>query len=255
MDATQAQQPGARRPLIGMSARRWSARTLGENVGPAMRDAEVDIHFADYPRAIAAAGGLPVGLCPDAEVDSVLDRIDGLVLTGGADIDPELYGEAIEPGCGAIERERDLWELALLRGAIERSMPVFGICRGLQLANVAYGGTLVQHLAPDAGDGHARFDRPRAEVAHAVKLEPGSLAHSVYGTTLEVNSLHHQVVDRLGTGLAVSGRSPDGIVEAVEGLDAAVLAVQWHPEASLDRQPDPGLRWLVRAAASRVPLI
>lgn len=243
-------RPDGPKPLIGTSGRRWPTRMLGTKVVSAMNESEVDIHFVDYSRAIVAAGGLPVGLSRDAPVEEILDRIDGLVLTGGADIHPELYGQTVEPGCGSIERDRDVWELALFEAAVERSMPVFGICRGLQVVNVGCKGTLVQDVSADAGDGHPRFDRPRDEVVHSVKLEPGTLAQSVYGTAQEVNSLHHQVIDRLGAGLVASGRSPDGTVEAVELVDRPVLAVQWHPEALLDRQPDPGLCWLIREAAA-----
>jgi putative glutamine amidotransferase len=215
-----------------------------------MVESEVDLHFVDYSKALTAAGALVVGLSRDAPVDDMVDRLDGLVLSGGGDIDPQLYRAEVEPGCGSIERERDLWELAILAAAVERGLPVLGICRGLQVLNVARGGTLVQDVAADAGDGHPRFDRPRDEVAHTVRLVDGSLAATVYGPEVEVNSLHHQVVAEVGDGLVASGRSPDATVEALELPGRPVLAVQWHPEALRGAASDPGFRWLVQQASA-----
>lgn len=236
-------------PLIGMTGRRWSAKVLGEHIAVPIREAEVDLHFVDYSRAIAVAGGLPVGLSRDAPVDAIVERIDGLVLSGGADIDPARYGQARDPECGAVETERDAWELALTGVALTAGIPIFGICRGIQALNVATGGTLIQHLGADVGDIHPRYDVPRERTVHSVKLEPGSLAAAVYGTEVQVNSLHHQAVGELGTGLVASGYSPDGTVEALELPGAPVFAVQWHPEMLLGAQPDPGFLWLVARAA------
>lgn len=240
----------SRPPLVGVTGRRWPTRLLGTHVVSAIAESEVDLHFADYSKAVTAAGALVVGLSRDAPVEAMVDRLDGLVLSGGGDIDPELYGAELEPGCGTIERERDLWEMAILSAALDRELPVFGICRGLQVLNVVRGGTLVQDVAPEAGDGHPRFDRPRDELAHPVLLEEGTLGASVYGPSIQVNSLHHQVVAEVGAGLVVSGRSPDATVEALELPGHPVLAVQWHPEALRRTDPDPGMRWLVRQAAA-----
>ena len=237
-----------RLPLIGMTGRRWTANVLGEHVAAPIRAAEVDLHFVDYSRAVAVAGGLPVGLSRDAPVDAIVERIDGLVLSGGADVDPARYGQDRSPACGTVEDERDAWELALVDVALTAGVPIFGICRGIQVLNVALGGTLIQHLGADTGDGHPRFDVPRDKTVHSVKFEPGTLAAALYGTEVQVNSLHHQAVDELGKGLVASGRSPDGTVEALELPDSAVFAVQWHPEMLLDAQPDPGFMWLVARA-------
>lgn len=243
--------PGPRSPLLGMTGRRWPASILGDRVAAPIRAAEVDLHFADYSHAIVAAGGLPVGLSRDAPVDAIVERIDGLVLSGGADVDPAHYGQDRTRGCGTVEVERDAWELALVEAALTVGIPVFGICRGIQVLNVALGGTLIQDLAPDAGDRHPRLDVAREVAVHAVKLDPGSLAAAVYGTEVQVNSLHHQAVDEVGRGLVASGHSPDGTVEALELADSPVFAVQWHPEM-LKTQPDPGFLWLVaRASESR----
>lgn len=235
-------------PLIGVTGRRWPAQLLGTHVVPAMVESEVDIHFVDYSKAVTAAGGLVIGLSRDAPPEAMVDRLDGLVLSGGGDVDPALYGAEVEPGCGSIEKARDLWELGLLAAAVERGLPVLGICRGLQVLNVMRGGTLVQDVAVDAGDRHPRFDRPRHEVAHPVRLEEGTLAASLYGPEVQVNSLHHQVVAAVGDGLVASGRSPDGAVEALELPGRPVLAVQWHPEALPGAAHDPGFRWLVHEA-------
>ncbi len=215
-----------------------------------MHGVEFDLHFADYPRAIAACGGLPVELTRDADVDAVVARLDGLVLTGGADVDPAAYGQSPDPELGAIEPDRDRWELALLGAAEARGIPVLCVCRGVQLLNVAKGGTLRQHVDEDEGDGHPRFAEDGHDPAHAVDLVDGSLAFSLLGPHLEVNSLHHQVIDEVGEGLTVTGRSPDGTAEVLELEGRDVLGVQWHPE--LLARPDPTFRWLVDAARRRL---
>lgn len=278
-----------RRPLVGLSTRRWPAAVLGRALPPAYADAAVDLGIGDYPVALAAAGGLPVHLAPDAPAEEIVARLDGLVLTGGADIDPSTpawvgasgtgpggasgsaatsVGEllaapagAAEGGDGersagggrviaplATEPTRDRWELELLRAALDRELPVLAICRGLQLLNVACGGTIVADLPAGAGDDHARFGGSRRDRVHPVALDEGSLAASVYGPSVLVNSLHHQAVDRLGDALVAVGTSPDGTVEALELPGRAVLAVQWHPESL---PADPGPVWLVGAAADR----
>ena len=130
------------RPLIGISGRRWPASTLGENVPAAMRGLEFDLHFTDYPQSVALAGGLPVELTRDADADEMVAHLDGLVLTGGADLDPEHYHEAPDEDLGPLEPDRDAWEMALLAAARQSGIPVLAICRGLQLVNVVFGGTL-----------------------------------------------------------------------------------------------------------------
>ena len=235
-------------PLVGLTGRRWPVHYLAGHFPVAMHEAEVDLHVADYAASVAAAGGLPVGLSRDAAPSQVLARLDALVLSGGADIDPRAYGQAPSPDLGPVEPERDAWEFELLEGAIERRLPVLAICRGLQLLNVARGGTLVQHVAPDIGVGHPRFDRPRDEPAHPVTLLDGSLAAQVLGPEVAVNSLHHQIVDRVGTGLAVTGRAPDGVIEALELPGWPLLAVQWHPE--MLAPPSLVMSWLIAEASA-----
>lgn len=235
------------RPLIGLSGRRWSVDTL-VGVPKALDGIEFDLHYAEYPAALAAAGGLPVELARDADVDDLLDRLDGLVVTGGADLDPATYGAMPEPGIGAVEPGRDAWEHALVDAALARHVPILGICRGAQLLNVHCGGTLRQDLAGDFGTTHARWDPPRAERCHLVVITPGTLAAQLYGSSALVNSLHHQAVDRVGEGLAVTGRTDDGVIEILEWPDRPeVFAVQWHPEALVDAL-DPAFGWVVEQA-------
>jgi putative glutamine amidotransferase len=183
-----------------------------------------------------------------------MDGVDGLLLTGGEDIHPALYGAELSPRCYPPSRERDLFELALFAAARQRELPVLGICRGIQLVNVALGGTLYQDLPTDrpskiAHDpGSARDAR-----THAVRLAAGSRAAQALGATdLRVNSFHHQAVDRLAPGLVATGWSEDGVIEAAEGPGEGpwMLTVQWHPEEmhAEAKAPERGLfRSLVEA--------
>src|ERR1700679_31528 len=144
------------RPLIGISGRRWPASALGANVPKAMSGIEFDLHFTDYPRSVSLAGGLPVELTRDADPDEMVQHLDRLVLTGGADLDPASYNAAPEAGLGPAEPHRDVWEMPLLAAAREQDIPVLAICRGLQLLNVVFGGTLRQDVELDEGVGHPR---------------------------------------------------------------------------------------------------
>jgi putative glutamine amidotransferase len=186
-----------------------------------------------YARAVQGAGGMALLLPPDQAAadspDPLLDRIDALILAGGSDIDPATYGAERAPETGTTWPERDAFEVGMARGALDRGMPVLGICRGMQSLNVALGGTLVQHL----GEGQ-HMHTPGSFGDHEVRLEPGSLAARVAGgERLRVKSHHHQGVDKLGEGLKPTGWSvPDDLVEAVEmpGRHEFALGVLWHPE-------------------------
>jgi putative glutamine amidotransferase len=175
---------------------------------------------------------LAVDTCAPLEL---LDRIDALLLIGGADLDPSSYGASRDPATESTYPDRDRFEMALLRGALERGLPVLGICRGMQLLNVALGGTLVQDLV--SGDGSHPHRRIRGTFDgndHTVGLEPGSLAARAVGEEAHLaHCHHHQAVLALGSGLVVSGRSEDGVIEAIELADGRWgLGVQWHPEAN-----------------------
>jgi putative glutamine amidotransferase len=210
-----------------------------------------------YVESIQQAGAIALIIPPDAALvadpSPILDRIDGLLLAGGSDIDPDSYGERADPATDHTTPQRDALELALTRGALERDLPVLGICRGLQLINVVRGGTLIQHLPDVAGvrPQHRRNAGTFVGNEHEVALVPGSLAASVAGETVHSTlSHHHQAVGRLGDGLIVSGTADDGVIEALEDPSLSYcLGVQWHPEADGD---SPIIATLVREAASRL---
>ena len=235
-----------RRPLIGMSGRRWPVERVSHLPLDALQGEEVDLHLSEYPKGISAVGGLPVQLTRDADPVDMISRLDGLVMTGGADPDPSLYGEKPHAELGEVERGRDEWELSLIRAALDRRLPMLCVCRGAQLLNIALGGTLVQHLAES--DTHALWTTLRTELCHVVQVSAGSRLASLYGQSVATNSLHHQAVGRPGRGVVVTGTAEDGVIEGFE-LEGRpeVLAVQWHPEM-LAEQPDPAFAWLVDAA-------
>lgn len=195
----------------------------------------------EYARAVEKAGGVPLLLAPGSPAKAVLDRLDGLLLSGGSDIDPTLYGQAPHP-TSQWKRERDDFELALTHGALERDVPVLAICRGQQVLNVAAGGTLVQDIPsqqPHAGP-HYPKGVDRWHIAHEVDVLPGTRLREILGQdVLAVNSFHHQAVDALAPGLRLAARGRDGIVEAIESPNHRfVIGVQWHPEAMWNREPD-----------------
>jgi putative glutamine amidotransferase len=214
------------RPVIGITAYTEPA-TWG-----VWRDAPITLLPHAYVRAVTAAGARAVVLPPDDLDADVLDRLDGLVLAGGADLHPALYGADPEPLTDP-RPDRDAGEVTLLRAALDRDLPVLGVCRGMQLLGAVYGGRLHQHL-PDAlgHDGH----RPGPGVygTHPVRWAPGSRIAALMGDDTEVNTYHHQGLADPG-GLTVTGWAPDGLPEAVEDpAKRFVLGVQWHPEAAGD---------------------
>lgn len=230
-------------PLIGLPGRRITGATVG--YPSTLAGLDLDLYFADYARGVIEAGGIPVHLPLDLDPSAVIDRLDGIVLSGGADIAPARYGAPPHPEVTVVEPERDEFEFALLDRALAAKLPVLGICRGLQLLNVQRGGTLEQHVAQ-----HSRYDIAASTTAHEVTFVQGSRLADIYGSELSVNSLHHQTVDRLGDGLTITATSADGVVEGIEMGDS-VIAVQWHPEMLPTRSRDPIFTWLVDRAATR----
>jgi putative glutamine amidotransferase len=221
------------RPRIGITA--W-CRSLNTSVG--LTPLYTVSRF--YVAAVEAAGGIPVILpaTDDDAVADVLAAVDGLVLTGGEDVDSARYAQDAHPEAQAPDRRRDAFEIAALDLADRQGLPVFCVCRGLQVLNVARGGSLVQHI-PDVGGEHMRLDAWNDHV-HRVSLDPASRVGSIFRTScLDVNSLHHQGIERLGRGLRATGWAPEGFVEAAEDErpDRFLLGVQWHPENLFEDRP------------------
>ncbi len=217
----------ARRPLIGITLDSEQPGGYSKYPWYALR--------ANYAEAVAAAGGLPVALSHQAALaPDWLDRIDALIVTGGAfDVDPALYGAADRHATVTLKEGRTEAELALTRGALGRGMPVLGICGGEQLLAVALGGTLLQHI-PDAIPEALEHEQPnpRHQPGHAVAITPDTqLARIVGAATMAVNSAHHQAVREPGPGAVVNATAPDGVIEGIEGTrHRFALGVQWHPE-------------------------
>ena len=246
-------QAGGRRPVIGISS-------YAEQASWGAWDTTAVLLPRRYADSVAAAGGIPVLLPPLSGIEETIARLDGLILAGGGDIDPAEFGAEPDPQTKAIRPDRDAAELALASAALEHGLPFLGICRGMQVLNVACGGTLHQHLPDLVGhDGHSPVSGGYG--SHPVKVAPGSRLARVLGhpgprDEIAVPTHHHQAVDRLGEGLAATAWTADGIIEAVEFAGTEpngsgrsepgfALAVQWHPEAGEDQRL---LRALVAAA-------
>jgi putative glutamine amidotransferase len=220
------------RPVIGISALTTEASWGVWNQAAVLLP-------AGYVTAVQRAGGLALMLAPDPAIterpDEVLDQLDGLILSGGNDVDPDCYGAQRHPATNGITPERDHFELALTRRAVALDMPVLGICRGMQVLNIAFGGTLLQDLPETFGhEDHRRIPGSFDGADHDVRLQDGSLAALAAGERLHATkSHHHQGVDVIGDGLTVTGLSTlDDLPEAIEAAQRRfVLGVQWHPEA------------------------
>ncbi|WP_406166806.1 gamma-glutamyl-gamma-aminobutyrate hydrolase family protein [Streptomyces sp. NBC_00996] len=224
------------RPLIGVSTYLESGARWG------VWELEAALLPAGYPRLVQRAGGLAAMLPPDdpARAAATVARLDGVVVAGGPDVDPARYDAERSPRTGAPAPARDAWELALIQAALASRTPLLGICRGMQLLNVALGGTLVQHI-----DGHVKDVGVFGH--HEVSPVAGSLYAGVVPESCAVPTYHHQAVDCLGEGLVASAHAGDGTVEAIELPGSAwVLGVQWHPEMGEDLRV---MRALVRAAS------
>jgi putative glutamine amidotransferase len=232
VDSSASETP--RRPSVGLTTYLQQAQT-------GVWDVRASFLPAVYVEGVTSAGGIAMLLPPqpvdDAVVDRVLDGLDGLVITGGRDVDPASYGQAPHPSTDEPARDRDAWEFALVRGALARGLPLLGICRGAQVLNVALGGTLHQHL-PDVV-GHYQHQLGNAVFStSSIQTVPGTRLAALIGTATDAQCYHHQAIAELGTGLMASAWDSDGVVEAIEipsdTSQKFVLAVQWHPEERLD---------------------
>lgn len=226
-------------PLIGITGRGVGASSIYPDDAALLGDEAAVFCFSALVAHVRAAGGLPVVL-PHASGDAaaLAARLDGLLLSGGEDLDPARSGAS---GARATDPARDDSELALLAAARERRLPVLGICRGMQLLSVAFGGSLVDGL-----DAHDRRDAPFRQAAHPVRCRAGSRVRRLAGAASHVNSVHRQGVEAPGAGLRATAHAPDGIVEALEHADEPLLGIQWHPEYA--PAPGPVFGWLVEAA-------
>lgn len=218
------------RPLIGVtSSRHHLARRPDNDL--------VYLAFTSYATMVRAAGGIPVALVPGEpdEAAMILDRVDGIVLSGGGDVEPGRYRGEHHYTVYGLDPARDAFEIEMIRLARDRRFPSLCICRGMQLTNVAFGGTLLTDIA-SSGTGmldHRRISEPAATLAHPVELTPGSsTAEALGASTVQVNSLHHQAVSDVADGFEATGHAPDGIIEAMAPTDPGwpMWAVQWHPE-------------------------
>jgi len=245
---------GSKKPLIGCTTYTYN---IGE--GPAVFDM-VGL-ASDYVRAISAAGGLPVlipNLLPDKEILAIYNQIDGLLLPGGGDVDPANYGGETHPTLRGIDPNRDRVELMLARKVVTEKKPFLAICRGVQVLNVALGGTLwqdVPSLMPDAIRHDYYLEFPRNYIAHPIRIQPDSqIARQLGAAEIRVNSMHHQGLRDLAPALQVTAQAPDGMIEGVEAIDHPYgIGVQWHPENLVaEHEPMRGLfQGLVQAANGR----
>ena len=249
---------GRSSPLIGVTT---SEVRAAETIKPTP-EAEPPRHEMalglTYMKAIEAAGGMPVVIPPldMTLIEPLLDRVDGICLSGGPDLDPDTYGQEPDRHLGPTEPDLDRFELAIASAADQRDLPILAICRGTQALNVVRGGTLVQHLPdhlPEAGAFAHRQRLPGNQPSHRIRLDPtGRLAATIGPVETGVNSFHHQAIDRLGRDLAATAWAPDGTIEAIEDASRRYLiGVQWHAELMIDRREEQELfRSFVKAAAA-----
>lgn len=246
------------KPLIGITGRTFRLQMVN-NTSERFGDRLINSFFSDFDRCVAGVGGIPVNLPFVSSSTGVIDRLDGLLVTGGQDVHPSRWGgtRAIDPDADprvtfdAIDAERDQYEAQLICDALAARIPILGVCRGHQLLNVVFGGTLIediqetsivhssQHAAPYGGD-----------EGHIVEFAPGSVGREVYGARTTTNSWHHQSVATPGLGLVITGRTADGIAEMIESPSRLAVGVQWHPEWQVGA--DPIFDWFIDRCRSMV---
>ena len=239
------------KPLIGIIGNSFD--------NPIVEHANLPINYTPkgYTNAVHAAGGLPliIPLVNEDNITEIVARFDGLVFAGGQDVSPIFYGQEPHPKLGSLNYQRDLVEIALIKAAFAKGLPILGICRGLQVINVALGGSLYQDLSeyPNWSVKHQQFGTAWAMPTHSIKVEPANPLHDIFGDTGLVNSLHHQAIKDLAPGLQALATSADGLVEAVTNKQQNLLAVQWHPEAQFEDFPEALaiFAWLIQASQAK----
>lgn len=215
-----------------------SKKTLKIGITPYLNDEKEPYIPNGYLKGIAHMGGEPVMIrfeTPHDQLESIVAGLDGMLFSGGVDVDPACYGREREPECGEPNPLRDALELALLPLCMKRRLPILGICRGSQILNVALGGTLIQDVPKRFGKVH-QMKKGGSPFDHDVRIVPGTMLYEIMGGDIPVDSYHHQCVDRLADGLVASAYAPEGFIEAWElpSAEQFLMAVQWHPEVTLD---------------------
>ena len=229
------------KPFIGITCNILPASHWTVDMGIAAPNQDFQGLAVDYMNMIHKAGGIPVVLPTVEDLEDarqLWDRLDGILLSGGNDVDPQLYHQRIAPQCGKLDLPRDRYEAAALAFALEKKLPVLGICRGIQLFNAALGGTNYQDLMTGGLEQHTILAYPRNAASHTVQLKPdGILAQIFHATKIGVNSFHHQAVKEPASCLTTLAASEDGVIEAVQVKDHPfAVAVQWHPEMMYDSE-------------------
>lgn len=234
------------KPLIGICTNQSSNDSIGTITKLGLTGQDWQLLASDYVRAVERAGGCPVIIPIVEDIDTIsrlIENIDGIIFTGGSDLDPKLYGELPKNGLGSVNPIRDKHEMQLCREILfEASIPVLGICRGLQLINVAAGGSLYQDLEEEKVQSfnHTLFNYPKYHPTHQVSIEKGSRLYDIFETEkMMVNSFNHQAVKKVGEGIFASMKAEDGVVEGIEIMgDRFVAAVQWHPEMMIEKHEE-----------------
>ncbi|MBN9622219.1 MAG: gamma-glutamyl-gamma-aminobutyrate hydrolase family protein [Actinobacteria bacterium] len=226
-------------PVIGITGRRYPAGIVhGAEMQAAMSGIWIEAFYTSYAERLGALGAIPLYVTRQADPAALLARLDGVVLAGGIDVDPRLYGSQPTEHSTVLDPAQDEWEIALTRLAVERGVPVLGTCRGHELLNVAFGGTLREHLEGLSSPHHRRIIYPLQDRGHRVETATDSKLRELYGPTAEVN--------RLGEGVRACAYAEDEVIEAIEIEGADAIGVQWHPEFVEDAEPILG--WLVERA-------
>lgn len=225
------------KPLIGLTSYLVDQAEFGKERERGLPGQDMLMSSMDYSRSVEKSGGIPLNIpaiLSDDYIYEVVNRIDGLILTGGGDIHPKFYDQSVEIGFGKLEKYRDEFEMKVLKAAIEKGIPIMGICRGFQLINVYFGGTLIQDLNTRLSTivEHVGIMLPRYDILHRVDFTDGSFLNEIFQVeSIDVNSFHHQALDKLGEGIEIVAISEDGIPEGLIHKDySKIFAVQWHPE-------------------------